>query len=212
MCELNDNDPRQEMLIHETLHDYLNTCHRFSDMNSKLVVINDFYNYLIKLPKFVATNEKFRNASKMKINEIKEILAKPHENTLDVHYYRSNYGADKTWVAGIKNETFKYPVVYSINKNNELSLKYSLKNTNGHFGLPKFIFSNGAGFYCDLSGEYGLTQWAYCIYDEPEKLIHIEKMFRNENFKKIIRAIHLDSSSYNINIMKLFKKNIHELF
>jgi hypothetical protein len=39
-------------------------------MNSKLVVINDLYNYLIKLPKFVATNEKFRNASKMKINEI----------------------------------------------------------------------------------------------------------------------------------------------
>jgi hypothetical protein len=144
-------------------------------------------------------------------NEIKEILAKPHENTLDVNYYRSNYGADKTWVAGIKNETFKYPVVYSINKNNELSLKYSLKNTNGHFGLPKFIFSNGAGFYCDLSGEYGLTQWAYCIYDEPENLIHIEKMFKNENFKKIIKAIHLDSSSYNINIMKLFKKNIHEV-
>ena len=145
-------------------------------------------------------------------DEIKNLLAKQHEDKLDVHYYRSNYGADKTWVAGIKNETFKYPVVYSINKNNELSLKYSLKNTNGHFGLTKFIFSNGAGFYCDISGEYGLTQWAYCIYDEQDNLNKIETMFRNEHFKKIIRAIHLDSSAYNINIMKLFKKDIYKLF
>jgi hypothetical protein len=145
-------------------------------------------------------------------DKIKDLLAKQDEDKLDVHYYRSNYGADKTWVAGIKNETFKYPVVYSINKNNELSLKYSLKNTNGHFGLTKFIFSNGEGFYCDLSGEYGLTQWAYCIYDEQENLNRIEKMFRNENFKKIIKAIHIDSSAYNINIMKLFKKDIYKLF
>jgi hypothetical protein len=145
-------------------------------------------------------------------SEIKSLLANPEEETLDVNYYRTNYGADKTWVAGIKNDIFKYPVVYSINKNNELSLKYSMKNTNGHFGLSKFIFSNGAGFYCDLSGDYGLTQWAYCIYESPDNLVKIEKMFRNENFQKIIKAIHFDSSSYNINVMKLFRKNIYDAY
>ena len=145
-------------------------------------------------------------------SEIKTLLANHGEETLDVNYYRSNYGADKTWVAGIKNDLFKYPVVYSINKNDELSLKYSLKDTNGHFGKTKFIFSNGAGFYCDYKGEYGLTQWAYCIYDAPEILPKIEKMFRNEQFQKIIRSIHFDSSAYNISVMKLFKKNMYESY
>jgi hypothetical protein len=144
--------------------------------------------------------------------EIKELIAENEEELLDVNYYRSNYGADKTWVSDVSNETFIYPVVYSINKNNELSLKYSSKNTNGHFGLSKFIFSNGCGFYCDLSGNYGLTQWSYCIYDEPENLSKIETMFRNEKFKKIVEAIHLDSSTYNINIMKLFRKDIYKKF
>jgi hypothetical protein len=144
--------------------------------------------------------------------EIKELVAQNDEPLLDVNYYRSNYGADKSWVAGKMDEIFQYPVVYSINKNNDLSLKYSNKNTNGHFGLSKFIFSNGAGFYCDEFGTYGLTQWAYCIYDEPENLKKLETMFRNQNFQKIVEALHLDSSSYNISIMKLFKKDMYKLF
>ena len=144
--------------------------------------------------------------------EIKELVAQNDEPLLDVNYYRSNYGADKSWVAGKMDEIFQYPVVYSINKNNALSLKYSNKNTNGHFGLSKFIFSNGAGFYCDEFGTYGLTQWAYCIYDEPENLKKLETMFRNQNFQKIVEALHLDSSSYNISIMKLFKKDMYKLF
>jgi superfamily II DNA or RNA helicase len=147
-----------------------------------------------------------------KFELIKELIASNGNELLDVNYYRSNYGADKAWVSDVKNEEFMHPVVYSINKNNELSLRYSNINTKGHFGLSKFIFSNGAGFYCDCSGEYGLTQWSYCIYDEPENLSKIESMFRNEKFKEIVEALHFDSSSYNINIMKLFKKDIYKMF
>jgi hypothetical protein len=131
---------------------------------------------------------------------------------LDVNNYRTNYGADKNWISKDKKENFKYPVVYSINKQNNLSLKYSNTNKNGHFGLSKFIFSNGAGFFCDKIGEYGLTQWAYCIYETPENLENIKKCFESLKFKKIIKAIHLDSSSYNIKIMKLFKKDFWKEF
>jgi hypothetical protein len=38
----------------------------------------------------------------------------------------------------------------------------------------------------------------------------IENVFRNSNFIKIKDAIHLDSSSYNIKVMKLFKKNFYK--
>ena len=144
-----------------------------------------------------------------KIQKITEIN---NNNTLDVNYYRSNYGADKKWVSKIKNDEFKYPVVYTINKSNVLSLRYSNTNKNDMFNKSKFIFSNGAGFYCDKKGEYGLTQWSYCIYDNKDILQNIEKAFRSNEFKKIIESIKLDSSNYNINVMKLFKKDFWKEF
>ena len=132
-----------------------------------------------------------------------------NKNILDDNYYRSDYGADKKWVSKNKNNEFKYPVVYSINKNNNLSLRYSNINNKGHFGKSKFIFSNGAGFFCDKKGDYGLTQWAYCIYDDEKKLEFIEKAFRSYKFNKIKDSIQLDSSSYNIKVLKLFKKDFY---
>ena len=146
----------------------------------------------------------------MMFDEIKKLIS--NDNKLDVNYYRSNYGADKKWVTKNMNNDFKYPVVYSINKENKLSLCYSNTNENGHFGKSKFIFSNGAGFYCDINGDYGLTQWSYCIYDEKDKLELIEQAFRSKKFIKIKEAIHLDSSSYNIKVMKMFKKDFYKDF
>lgn len=147
----------------------------------------------------------------MMFKKIQKIIEN-NNNHLDINYYRSNYGADKNWVSKIKNREFKYPVVYTINKLNKLSLRYSNTNEKGMFGKSKFIFSNGAGFYCDKNGDYGLTQWAYCIYDNEEILHNIEKAFRNSNFKKIILSIKLDSSNYNIPVMKLFKKDFWKEF
>jgi hypothetical protein len=115
-------------------------------------------------------------------------------------------------VSKIKNDEFKYPVVYTINKSNVLSLRYSNTNKNGMFNKSKFIFSNGAGFYCDKNGDYGLTQWSYCIYDNKDVLQNIENTFRSNEFQKIIESIKLDSSSYNINVMKLFKKDFWKEF
>lgn len=148
----------------------------------------------------------------MLFNEIECLINNDKKDSLNVNNYRSNYGADKAHVSGIKDKKYKYPVVFSINKNNELSLKYSNCNDRGMFGEPKFIFSNGSGFYCDPKGEYGLTQWAYCIYDDVKNLDKIKTAFCCEKFKKIIAAIKLDSSSYNIKVMKLFKKDFWKNF
>ena len=129
-------------------------------------------------------------------------------NKLDVWRYRSLYGTEnKKLVSKIKDDKFIYPLVYTINKKNVLSLRYTNNNTKGQFNMSKFIFSNGAGFYCDYDGKYGLTEWAYCIYDVNENLPFIERAFRSSKFNTIKNAIHLDSSSYNIKVMKLFKKD-----
>ena len=131
----------------------------------------------------------------------------------DVWRYRSMYGTEnKKLVSTLEDNDFKYPLVYTINKHNIITSRYTNDNTKGIFGKSKFIFSNGAGFYCDIKGEYGLTEWAYCIYDIIENLPLIEKAFRSDKFKIIKNAIQLDSLSYNIKVMKLFKKDFWRSF
>ena len=147
----------------------------------------------------------------MMFDEIKKLVN--NKDKLDVWRYRSTYGTEnKKLVSKNKNDIFKYPLIYSINKQNQITFRYTNDNTKGHFTRSKFIFSNGAGFYCDTNGDYGLTEWSYCIYDEKEILPLIEKTFRSSKFNKIKNAIHLDSSSYNIKVMKLFKKDFYNEF
>ncbi len=82
-----------------------------------------------------------------------------------------------------KTSKFNKPVIYSINKDNIPSLKWSSENK-GHFGFPKFIFTNGAGFIIDDKGKYGLTQWASGIEDNKSNLKNIYKAFTSNKFKK----------------------------
>jgi len=156
-------------------------------------------------------NMMFEEIKKLMNNDVGKNLD-VNRGKLNVNKYRSNYGPDKKWISKEKSEEFRYPVIYSINKNNELSLKYSNTNKNGHFGIPKFIFSNGRGFFIDEKGEYGLTQWAYCIYDDIENLQNIKKAFLSDKFKRIRDAIQLDSLLYNYRVMKLFKRDFYKEF
>lgn len=140
---------------------------------------------------------------------VKKLISNDKSNLLDINYYRSNYGHDKKWVSKIKNDEFIYPVIYSINKDNSLNLRYSNTNKNGHFEKCKFIFSNGSGYYLDIDGNYGLTQWAYCIYDSPENLNLIHKAFQTDTFKNFVKSLEIDSSKYNIETMKFLKKDFY---
>lgn len=144
-------------------------------------------------------------------NEISLLIT--NNDKLDVWRYRSTYSTEnKKLVSKEKNNIFKYPLIYTINKKNEITFRYTNDNTKDHFGKSKFIFSNGAGFYCDKNGDYGLTEWAYCIYDDATNLEKIEKCFRSNKFNELKDAIQLDSSTYNIKIMKLFKKDFYLQF
>ena len=120
---------------------------------------------------------------------------------------QSSYEPRKKWMNKTKINEFKYPCVYSINSKNEISYKWSSRNNIGHFGVIKFIFSNGNGIYKDINGEHGLTQWAYAFKCAVEDMCAIERIFVNKKFKNIINAIELTSNKYNYSVMKLFKKD-----
>jgi hypothetical protein len=176
--------------------------------NNKITTINgeDKKEYKININKWKFLPNK-------EYTKIIDLISDNEDDKLEICNYRSNYGADKKWINNKKNNEYKYPCIYSINKNDEPNLKYSKINTNGHFGLKKFIFSNGLGFIKDIDGIYGLTQWANCIYDNKESIEEIYKCFKNIEFQeKIISSIKLDSSTYNIKVMKLFKKDFYKKF
>jgi hypothetical protein len=100
----------------------------------------------------------------------------------------------------------------SIKKEGELALSWSNITSKGHYGIPKFIFTNGAGFCNDIKGEYGISQWGSGIVDTPENLVLIDKAFRSPKFLEMKKAIQVDSSNYNIKIMRLFKKDFWRKF
>jgi hypothetical protein len=146
-------------------------------------------------------------------NVIKNLLADENDIKIEVIESRSAYGHDKKWVSKNETDLFKYPVVYSVNKKNELTLHYSSKNSNGHFGISKLIFGSGAtGFYIDKNGKYGLTQWAVGIADKPENLNNIKEAFENNKFHEVILATSVSKAEINRKILKCFKKNFYEYF
>jgi hypothetical protein len=170
-----------------------------------VTVINDYhgveYSYDLKDVRFIP------NHSILLVNEYLD-----YKNEHGIIYNRTNYGADKKWMSKVNNNEFKYPCIYSINKKNELSLRYSNTNMKGHFGITKYIVSNGSGFLMDSKGEYGCTQWAYYVQCNTTDMDDIHACFESSKFKLIIDAVKLTSNKYNYVILKYLKKNFWKDF
>jgi hypothetical protein len=132
------------------------------------------------------------------------------QNKVDIIHSESAYEPRKKWMSSIKNDEYKYPCIYSINKNNIPSFKYSNINDKGHFGISKVIWGGGAtGFILDENGDYGLTQWASAITDDKNKLILIKKALESNTFNNIIKSISVSKQEINYKILKEFNKNFY---
>lgn len=125
---------------------------------------------------------------------------------------RSKYGTERNWVSKNKDNEYIYPCIYSINSKNEISLRWSKINSNGHFGVSKYIISNGNGYYKDLYGKYGCTEWSYYIKCSIEDMDNIHKCFENKEFLKLVDAVKLTSNKYNYVILKHLKKDFWKEF
>jgi hypothetical protein len=148
-----------------------------------------------------------------KFDIFKDIIANDKEETVNVLYSRSEYGADKKHMSKIKNSEFKYPCVYTITTNNGVKLFYSNKKE-GHFGIPKVIWSNGSGTYpvLDETGMYGLTQFSYAIIDKQENLQYIADALNTPEFIDLMTYVKFTDNKYNHKVIGLFKKDFYKYF
>jgi len=146
-------------------------------------------------------------------SEIMKLITDNIEERVDFIFSRSAYGSDKTNISIEKTGKFLNPCVYTVTKD-KINLWYSDTTENGHFGIPKVIWSNGSGTrpIIDNDGEYGLMQFTYAIADEPENLENIAKALASEKMKKLMSCNLFTNGIYNNTIIKMFKKDFWKEF
>lgn len=163
-------------------------------------------------------------------SQIKKLLA--DDDGIELIYERSKYGIDKKNMKKVEilyksglydirhpfmknnnNDGFIFPCVYTISQGKGVSVWYSNINK-GHFGIPKVIWTNGAGSpIIDDEGIYGLTEFAYGIVDEKKNLQKIKDAMISNDFINLMRyVIFKKNNKYNYKIIRLFKKDFYKYF
>src|SRR5690606_15980395 len=119
--------------------------------------------------------------------EFEKLVAKNNEEKVNILYSRSAYGNDKPHMSKDQTSEFKYPCIYYTYKDASTQLRYSSTNKNGHFGIPKIIWSQGISTpIVDENGEYGVMNFACSITDEPKNLPFIQKAMLHPDFIKLM--------------------------
>jgi hypothetical protein len=175
--------------------------------NNNITNINDIDNkeYKINL-------NNFDFVPSGKINTFQKLLTKNEK--VEIIYDRSMYGTDKDNMNENKNKIYKFNCIYTITQKNGCKFWYSNINR-GHFGIPKVIWSNGAGTYpiIDDKGIYGLTQFAYAIVDKKQNLQKIKDAMNNKKFIDLMKYLNFKKDNkYNYKIIALFKKDFYNDF
>jgi hypothetical protein len=128
----------------------------------------------------------------------------------------SSYHHQREYMSKTQNGEFIYPCIYTVRKGDVPTFRYSSVNTNGHFGIPKLIWSNGriisVGSIIDSDGSYGLTQYSYAIVDKVENLEKIKNCFDSVNFRSLMEDCAVADMSVNRKIIQQFRKNFWEEF
>jgi 16S rRNA G966 N2-methylase RsmD len=150
------------------------------------------------------------------LSEVASLIVQDGEEKVNLLYSRSAYGTDKINVSKVQEDDFIHPCVYTVNYLSQPTFHYSNTNENGHFGIPKVIWSNGrissVGSYVDETGEFGLTQFSYAIADDVENLPNIKKALDSTKFKKLMELCAVGQLTINHKVISTFRKNFWREF
>lgn len=144
-----------------------------------------------------------------------QILIKNGEEGVQV-LRDSKYHSQNACVSKTMHDDFIYPLVNYVKKDDTMRLFYTDDWTKGHFGIPKLIFSTGkmksVGTVLDLQGEYGLTEFAFAIVDEPQALVLIKKCADGAKFRAFMNCCAVNDSYFNKRVLSTFRKDFYQDF
>ena len=149
-----------------------------------------------------------------KMDMFVELMANDNEDKVNVLYNRSSYGTDKKNMSLNKTNEFKYPCIYYTYSNGTYKLWYSSTKDNGHFNIPKVIFSSGISTpLVDVKGEFGQCQFAYGIIDSVDNLENIKTALLNIKFLELMKYVDgVSGQRYNYKILSTFRKDFYKQF
>ena len=157
------------------------------------------------------------NVSKMEFipngmfKEIQKLLAKSNEERVGLINSHSSYEHRRIWMSKEMTEEHIYPCIQNVNTKNEIScFWYSNTNRNGHFNVPKVVFSRKVcGVYLDYNGEFGCCEDCSFIVDSIENLAKIQIALESKELVELMKMCDFSGSRdrYNRKIIKLFRKD-----
>jgi len=150
-----------------------------------------------------------------KIKEINELIAKNDEERVNI-LYSCSYHHTYPYMSREKTSEHIYPCIYSISVKGEPNCYYSNTNKKGHFGIPKIIFASGGvksiGFIIDEKGEYGMTEFAKGIVDDPSIMPLIKEAMSSQKFRELAECFSMSANELDKDVLGLFRKNFWEKF
>jgi len=140
------------------------------------------------------------------------VLIKNNEEAVQV-LRDSKYHSQNACVSKTMHDDFIFPLVNYVKKDDTMRLFYTNDRNRGHFGIPKLIFSTGkmksVGSFLDLKGEYGLTEFAFAIVDEPQALALIKKCADSVKFRAFMNCCAVNDSYFNKRVLSTFRKDFY---
>ena len=148
--------------------------------------------------------------------EIQKLLAKSNEEHVNLTNSHSSYEHRRVWMSKEMTKEHIYPCIQNVNTKNQIScFWYSNTNKNGHFNVPKIVFSRKVcGVYLDYNGEYGCCEDCSFIVDSIDNLERIKTTLENKDFIELMKMCDFSGSrdKYNRKIIKLFRKDFWKEF
>jgi hypothetical protein len=150
---------------------------------------------------------------------IKQILKNKNVNNqntngIQILYNSTLYERRKPYVKEQKTETYKYPIVHSINKKG-IIFSYTDQKTRGHFGTSKVILGLGRNQYPvnDYDGKYGMSLLTFGIPITSKKQgDDIVRAINTNEFKEIIKATKWTAFQTDWRMFKYFKPDFYTHF
>jgi hypothetical protein len=155
-----------------------------------------------------------------KFESLLPLLAKEGDERCPIIYSSSNYETRKSWVSSAKTDVFKYPLIHSTNISG-IRYKYSSRNDNGHFNIPKVIFGESGlndviiDFIKDENGmtrgEYGMTQHAMAIeISSKEEGKELKNYLLSSEFQEILKTCMWGNFGIDWRLFSYFKKDFYK--
>ena len=144
------------------------------------------------------------------------LIAKEGEERAKVVYSKSMYfSSDRSIMSHERTDEFQFPCIHSISLvDASLNVRWSNRKLD-FFGVPKVVFgiAHSSGIpHVDREGEYGLTEMAAGLLDDPDNMDSMAKAMDSDGFRRVMQSVQFSTEKWNRNVIAMFRRDFWREF